>query len=85
MAEKVETVCLVSCVGAKGAAPASAQDLYQSDRFTKARADVEAIGFQWFILSAITVLCFVIWTEFILTMIMSKAARIDERRLLANV
>jgi len=50
--EKAETVCLVSCVGAKGATPAPAKDLYQSDWFTKARAYAEAVGSQWFILSA---------------------------------
>ena len=50
--EKVETVCFVSCVGAKQTTPAPAQDLYQSDWFTKARAYAEAIATQWFILSA---------------------------------
>lgn len=50
--EKVETVCLVSCVGGKRAIPSPARDLYQSAWFTKARRYVEAIGCPWFILSA---------------------------------
>jgi len=50
--EKVETVCLVSCVGSKRAEPAPARDLYQSDWFIKARRYVEAMGCPWFILSA---------------------------------
>lgn len=50
--EKVETVCLVSCVSAQREVPGPAKDLYQSDWFTKARRYVEAIGSPWFILSA---------------------------------
>ena len=50
--DRVETICLVSCVGAKGAIPAPAKALYRSDWFIKARAYAEAIGSQWFILSA---------------------------------
>jgi hypothetical protein len=50
--ERVETVCLVSCVGAKRATLAPAKDLYQSDWFIKARAYVEAVGSRWYILSA---------------------------------
>jgi hypothetical protein len=50
--EKVETICLVSCVGAKGATPAPARELYQSDWFKKARIYAESIGSCWFILSA---------------------------------
>jgi hypothetical protein len=50
--EKVETICLVSCVGVKRAVPAPAKYLYQSDWFAKARAYVEGIGSRWFILSA---------------------------------
>lgn len=36
--DKVDTIGLVSCAGAKRATPALAKDLYQSDRFRKARA-----------------------------------------------
>ena len=50
--ERVETVCLVSCVGTKQTNPAQAKDLYQSDWFIKARAYAEAVGSCWFILSA---------------------------------
>ena len=49
---RVETLCLVSCVGAKRTRPALAKDLYQSDWFVKARAYVESVGSCWFILSA---------------------------------
>jgi cytoplasmic iron level regulating protein YaaA (DUF328/UPF0246 family) len=50
--EKVATVCLVSCVGAKQATAAAAKDLYRSDWFTKARSYAEGLGDHWFILSA---------------------------------
>jgi len=50
--ERVETICLVSCVGGKRAIPSPARDLYQSTWFTKARKYVDAIGCHWFILSA---------------------------------
>src|ERR1700722_4703764 len=49
---KVNTICLVSCVGGKRPTPSPARDLYQSDWFPKARCYVEAIGCAWFILSA---------------------------------
>jgi hypothetical protein len=49
---RVATVCLVSCVGAKGATTTEARDLYQSNWFIKARAYVEGFGSNWFILSA---------------------------------
>jgi len=49
---RVETICLVSCVGAKRAIPAPAKALYRSDWFIKARTYAETIGTQWFILSA---------------------------------
>jgi hypothetical protein len=49
---RVETICLVSCVGAKRAAPAPAKDLYRSDWFIKARGYAESVGSCWFILSA---------------------------------
>jgi hypothetical protein len=52
MAEKLETICLVSCVGAKGAAATPAKALYRSDWFIKARAYAEANGSRGFILSA---------------------------------
>jgi hypothetical protein len=50
--KRVETICLVSCVGTKEPNPAQAKDLYQSDWFIKARAYAEAAGSCWFILSA---------------------------------
>ena len=50
--QRVETVCLVSCVGAKRSTAALAKDLYQSDWFNKARAYAELNGPSWFILSA---------------------------------
>jgi hypothetical protein len=50
--DRVETICLVSCVGAKRAIPAPAKALYRSDWFIKAHAHAEATGTQWFILSA---------------------------------
>ena len=50
--EKVDTICLVSCVSAKRTTPALAKDLYQSDWFIKARAYAESVGSCWFILSA---------------------------------
>ena len=50
--EKIDTVCLVSCVWPKRATTALAKDLYRSDWFLKARACAEAIGPCWFILSA---------------------------------
>ena len=47
------SVCfLVSCVGAKSAAPSKAKDLYVSDWFRKARRYIECSGSPWFILSA---------------------------------
>jgi hypothetical protein len=49
---RVETLCLVSCVGAKRTRPALAKDIYQSDWFVKARAYAESFGSCWFILSA---------------------------------
>jgi hypothetical protein len=52
MADRVETICLVSCVGAKRTTAAPAKALYQSDWFIKARAYAEAISQRWFILSA---------------------------------
>jgi hypothetical protein len=48
----VDTICLVSCVGAKRAAPSPAADLYQSDWFIRARAYAETVGSCWYILSA---------------------------------
>jgi hypothetical protein len=50
--EKVDTICLVSCVSAKRTTPARAKSLYQSDWFIKARAYAESVGSCWFILSA---------------------------------
>ena len=50
--EKVDTICLVSCVWSKKASPALAKDLYQSSWFFKARTYVELVGSCWFILSA---------------------------------
>src|SRR4029077_14732358 len=50
--EKVDTICLVSCVWSKKATPALAKDLYQSSWFFKARTYVESVGSCWFILSA---------------------------------
>jgi hypothetical protein len=49
---KVETICLVACVGAKATSAAWAKDLYVSDWFIKARAYAEAISPYWFVLSA---------------------------------
>lgn len=46
------TVALVSCVSAKRAIPCEARDLYISPWFMKAKAHVEAMDSQWFILSA---------------------------------
>jgi hypothetical protein len=50
--EKVETICLVSCVAAKRTTPAPAKDLYESDWFIRARAYAQSVGSCWFILSA---------------------------------
>ena len=50
--EKVETICLVSCVWPKRATPALAKDLYRSAWFLKARAYAEFASSYWFILSA---------------------------------
>jgi hypothetical protein len=50
--EKVDTICLVSCVSAKRTTPALAKNLYQSDWFIKARAYAESVGSCWFFLSA---------------------------------
>jgi hypothetical protein len=49
---EVETVCFMSCVGAKRTIPVPAKDLYRSDWFIKARGYVEAIDRPCFILSA---------------------------------
>jgi len=50
--EKIDTICLVSCVWPKRATTALAKDLYRSDWFLKARACAESAGSCWFILSA---------------------------------
>lgn len=46
------TIALVSCVSKKDSQPCSAQDLYQSTWFLKARAYVEQQYSSWYILSA---------------------------------
>jgi hypothetical protein len=46
------TTYLVSCVSKKGAAAASAKNLYVSEWFLRVRRYVEATGCPWFILSA---------------------------------
>lgn len=49
----MKSVALVSCVSQKGTRAAPAADLYTSDWFEKAKAWVEAAGFDaWYILSA---------------------------------
>jgi hypothetical protein len=48
----VESICLVSCVGAKGPAPAPAKYLYRSHWFANARSYAEAVASRWYILSA---------------------------------
>ena len=50
--EKVDIICLVSCVWPKRATAALAKDLYRSAWFLKARACAESAGSYWFILSA---------------------------------
>jgi hypothetical protein len=50
--KKADTICLVSCVGAKKATSALAKDLYQSDWFNKAWVYAESVGPGWYILSA---------------------------------
>jgi hypothetical protein len=52
MKKKNKTVYLVSCVKTKKSKKTQAQDLYQGNWFTKARAYVEQKGSPWFILSA---------------------------------
>jgi cytoplasmic iron level regulating protein YaaA (DUF328/UPF0246 family) len=50
--EKVDTICLVSCVWPQRATPAPARELYRSNWFLKARACADSVGSCWFILSA---------------------------------
>ena len=48
----MRTVCLVSCVGKKLNGWSSAENLYQSDWFQKARVYAQSRSDRWFILSA---------------------------------
>ena len=48
----MKTLYFVSCVSRKKEKPTAAKDLYVSDWFLKARAYVESLRGEWFILSA---------------------------------